>query len=314
MGVQYLENITEFLGNEEERYFSNGFKQIDCNYENLHYQNKLLTGEVIVDYKWDKKKTKHLHLGTVEYIAIASVVCEQILSTEFQLIPEEVSFCWINSFKIKIQTPVKLLDNAKIQVSGKLLSTEKISLLNEYKSSFEIKIDKTLAKISVIHSQNTKFNFFNSHTRVDKLSTYCIGYKKRKHLIEKITSNEDLMICTAAVSVENSNRNCQKIGIGSQYEGILLTDIVLIFGQLAQVLFYQIEKTDRNKGDNIWLKEIDISIDKPNEEMEYGAKLSFTSIKTLELKKEKQMWRSVQTFSELGDNISLSAKIISQIK
>lgn len=309
MGVKYLKNITELLGNEEGRYFSNGFKHMDCSYENLCYQNKVFSGDVIVGYKWNEKETRHLHVGTAEYVAIASVICEQMLSAEFYLTPEEITYCWIDYFKTKIQTSVELSENTKIQVLGKLISTKKIDNTNKYKSLFEIKVSTTLIKISAIHPHNGNPDLsLNPLVKIDKSHIYYTGYKMRRHLIENVMLNNKLMLCTASVSIENSY--LRKAGISSKYDGTLLTDIILISGQLTQALFYSIQKLDRNTGGNIWVRDIEVSMNEPNERLKYDVELLFTDIKTLE--KKDEVWKSIQLISNLG-GISLNVKIVTQI-
>ncbi len=310
MGLKYLENITEFLGKEEDRYFSNGFKHFDFNYQNLSYEPecKILTGNVFVDYKWRNKTNRHLHLGSVEYIAMSSIICEQVLLAEFQISSKEISSCWISNFKTKIQSSIELSEDTKIQISGKLISTE-ISK-DRCKSLFEVKINTTLVKITIDHPAKTCRNLSSiSYLDADNSSIYCTGYKKRTHLIKDVTLNDELMLCTASISIEDSST--QKSGIGSLYKGTLLTDIILISGQLVQALFYYIEKTDKNNGSNIWLKEFDVRINEPVEETEYNSKLYFEDVKTI--KKGDEIWKSIQFVSELGA-ISSTIKMVSQIK
>jgi hypothetical protein len=50
-----IEKISDFLGNEDERYFSSGFKHINAEYENLIYQENLLIGKVLVNSDWNNK-------------------------------------------------------------------------------------------------------------------------------------------------------------------------------------------------------------------------------------------------------------------
>lgn len=50
MEVNYLRDISDFLGKEDKRYFSYGFKFFDYQYEDLCYEDKVLSGNVITNY------------------------------------------------------------------------------------------------------------------------------------------------------------------------------------------------------------------------------------------------------------------------
>jgi hypothetical protein len=130
----------------------------------------------------------------------------------------------------------------------------------------------------------------------------------RKHLIRNVLLNEKQMSCTASIQIEN--HYLEKLGIGTQYNGLLLTDIVLISGQLLQVLLFSMEKTDRKKANNIWLKQFEVSIKKPNAELDCNARLFLEDVKILNKGDEK--WKSIQLKSELGD-ISSNIKVVSQL-
>jgi hypothetical protein len=306
-----IEKISDFLGNEDERYFSSGFKHVNVEYKNLTYQENLLTGRVIVSSDWSKKPDKSAHLGTVEYITIASFLCEQILKFEFCLSAREIMSSWICYFKTKIQSCIDLAGNTTIPISGKLISTEKIqNSIDLYASAFEIRINTTLIKIRINHPVNLWFKTIgNNPVEMDKSGIYSIGYKERNHSIEHIFIDEETMRCTASVSIQDTYR--YKSGIGSKYQGTLITDIIIISGQLVQTLFYTMEKINRRDAGNIWLKEFEVTIDNPENEMSYDAKVSFEDVKTL--KKGEETWRSVQFKSELG-KISSNIKMVSKVK
>ncbi|MDR2057968.1 MAG: hypothetical protein LBP83_06770 [Dysgonamonadaceae bacterium] len=305
-----IENISDFLGSEDERYFSSGFKYVDVAYENLIYREKSLSGEVIVNSEWNKKTDKSTHLGTVEYIAIASSLCEQILKTKFYLSSQEIMSSWICYLKTKIQSCIDLTENTVIHVSGKLILTEKIQdTVNQYASSFEIRINNTLIKIRINHPVSFWFKVTGGNpVEINKSGIYSIGYKDREHSIEHIFIDKETMKCTASVSVRDKY-HC-KSGIGSKYQGMLITDIIIISGQLVQTLFYTIEQTSRRDAGNIWLKEFEVTIDNPESEMFYDAKLSFEDVKLL--KKNDEIWKSVLFTSKLG-KIYSSIKMVSKI-
>jgi len=311
MDTRYIECITDLLGKGDDRYFCNGFKHVDFEFADLTWQDKMLTGSVWCDYNWNKKKSKHLHLGTVEYIALAASICEQMLAAEFNLSADEIASSWISYYKMKIQTCIDLTENKRVPISGKLISLHKAEHgVNFYKSSFEVQINTTVIKMEINHPLSVWINVFtpfngciNAHTMY-----YCTVYKERNHQIRNIVLDEALMNCTADVSIENDA--AVPAGLGSQYGGTMLTDIILVSGQLVQALFYTLENIDRNQANNLWLKEFEVYINQPDSRMDCQAKITFEDIKTL--KKGDETWKSVQFKSELG-SITSKIKMVSQI-
>jgi len=310
METNCIEKISDFLGNEDERYFSCGFRHVNVNYASLTYREKSLIGNVTVTSEWNKKSGKSAHLGTIEYIAIASSLCEQILKTEFSLTSQEIMSSWICYFKTKIQACIDLTENTAIPVLGKLISTEKVQdSFNQYVSDFEIHINSTVIKIRINHPINFWFKVIScNRITIDKSGIFSLGYKEREHSITNILIDEELMKCSASVSIQD--KCCCKRGIGSKYQGTLITDIIIISGQLVQALFYTIEKTNRSEGGNIWLKEFEVAIENPENDMSYDACLIFSDVK--DLKKGNETWKSVLFTSELG-NISSKIKMVSKI-
>ena len=65
METNCIEKISDFLGNEDERYFSSGFRYVNPDYESLVYQDKMLNGKAIVTSEWNRKSDKSAHLGTM---------------------------------------------------------------------------------------------------------------------------------------------------------------------------------------------------------------------------------------------------------
>ena len=148
----------------------------------------------------------------------------------------------------------------------------------------------------------------NFRFKIDESGIFSLGYKEREHFIKEILIDEEAMKCNASVTIQD--KYSVKSGLGSKYQGTLITDIIIISGQLVQALFYTIEKTNRSKGGNIWLKEFEVAIENPENEMFYNACLTFNDVK--KLKKGNETWKSVLFTSELG-NISSKIKMVSKI-
>jgi hypothetical protein len=102
MSDTVYKEIEDCLGEKAKRYFSDGFRHIKYEYNNLMSHDKITEGSVKMFYDWEYKQEKHCHIGTVEYIAIALFIAEKKLKEYFLLSESEIALSWISSFHMKI--------------------------------------------------------------------------------------------------------------------------------------------------------------------------------------------------------------------
>lgn len=306
MKTERYNNIEECLGNAERRYFSNGFKNIDYQYNNIHFDSDCIDGSLSITYDWEHKKEMHSHLGTIEYIAISLFITEKILCKKFNLKAHHISKAWINKLHMKIKRCITFERSTEITFKCELLHSEKIND-NLCNSCFQMNIGGNIVNYSISHLVRDNGNL-PRRPIATSLSLFCDGYKQGIQNINNITIKNDLRLCNASLIIQRQNRSFS--GIGSSYNGILLTDIILVSGQLLETILHTHEIREKNQRKNLLLREFYMSADKPNNKSNTDVEIFIEDIRLL--KKKEQTWRSIQFRSSLG-NINSQIKAVSQL-
>jgi hypothetical protein len=220
----YLDDISEFLGSKEERYFSNGFKGIDITYRNASIRQGGYTATIAVQFgAWSKKKEALLmpHLGTTEFIAMAAVACQQLMEKETGLDQEMIKRSWISRFRCKMK-PCKEMDYGHIPLSGKIVSTQIESRYAIY--GFEVHIGTVIIHLTVhspagnenLHVQGHEITCSKHPQEVDM---YQKGYKLRDITIRNVRMDTTSM--QSAGKTFLSEQPCLKKGLGAHYDTII---------------------------------------------------------------------------------------------
>ncbi len=303
-----LSNITDFLGCKEDRYFSNGFKSIDILYGDVIYENNILTTSIKVQCKknWSQKNGLCLkpHLGTTEFISIAATVSQQLLENKLGLNTNDIETSWISRFTCKVKK-CENIDYSHIPVSGKFVSTTPLEGFCE--SCINVHIGSLSVMLYVRHP------FLPSTSEpVDgkKIDLYKRGYKLRDHSITDVILDKEEMVTVGSVYLSDSCRESRK-GLGAKYMGMILTDFVLITGQLTQALLYNMNKIKRAESNNLWLREIDVWCEEPQNETKCHSEIRFLNINIIQ--KDNKTWQSVTLSGKLG-RINSKIKVAQKIK
>jgi hypothetical protein len=299
--------ISELLGPKENRYFSNGFKYMEILYGDFTQNDGSLftTIQVKSGSGWLKKNGKNLspHLGTTEFIAIAAVMTQHLLEREKQLSNDEIEWSWISRFICKIRQCTEI-DQHYIPISGKIESTE--SLADFLQSKIQIQIGTLQIILFVCHppagssSRNKK--------DVGSIDIYQKGYKLHDLSIYDVVLDRENK--TSSGNVVLYEENIRKNGIGSKYPGMILTDFILVTGQLAQALLYDLNGNDREKSNNMWLREVDVRSENPSKEKVSNSKVTFHTINNV--RKNNEIWQSIALTCSL-DNMYSKAKIAQKL-
>ncbi len=309
METEYLENVKTFLGTEENRYFSEGFKFMNYKFDNVKYINSFLFGNIGVKNTWRKSQKRHLHLGTIEYIAITYDVCESLLYNDFNLTETAIASSWIRDFKIKITKCTNLIDFRAIPFSAKIESTIKERNSELYISSIVLNISNTRIYVNVVHPVLDS-NVISSSRNLNLEDIYVNdNYKLRDHDIKDVVISTDIFSCIANIISNNDGRN--RKGLEGNYNGSMISDIIKISGQLMEVLYYKLyPKESHNRKENIWLREFSFSNRKCSQSKDFITKIMFNKI--VDIVKRGETWKSIQFLSKVGDTCSL-IKVVTKI-
>ncbi|MDR3246539.1 MAG: hypothetical protein LBT50_08925 [Prevotellaceae bacterium] len=299
------------LGPKEDRYFSNGFKGIDISYNDEEVYQGQYKATIAVGFGvWAKKKGTVLtpHLGTTEFISVAAVVCQQLMEKSVGLSPEIIKRAWINHFNCKMK-PCDDTDYDNIPVSGKIVSEQKE--LDHVVYGFEVRIGSVLIKpvvcspLKEIKEANSRQDQEVDHQETDN---YKEGYKLRDLEIKDVHVDREMMV-SGGKTILHEQIHSQK-GLGAHYHGILLTDFILITGQLTQALLCHINCKTRTESSNLWLREIDAWCETPSEGKYFDSEVRFSNVQTLQTRGEK--WLSVGLTGTVG-NIHSRIKVAQRV-
>jgi hypothetical protein len=305
-GTLYLNDISECLGPAEDRYFSTGFKGIDILYRDADFCRGCYTAKVAVQFgAWSKKKGVSLspHIGTTEFISMAAVACQQLMEKEAGLGRMEIHQSWISRFHCRMK-PCEGTDYTCVPLSGKIVSEQREMEYTVYE--FEVEIGDVCIKLKV----NCPLKPVDESVRVqqeDRVDLYRKGYKLRDLGITNVYVDSESMYSAGKITLYE--QSCHKKGIGACYGGLLLTDHVLVAGQLTQTLLCRINQTSRSGSSNLWLREIDARCETPSKEKTCDSEVQFVDFRTL--RKGSETWRSVKLSGKVG-NIHSSIKVAQQ--
>ncbi len=295
----FIEDISEFLGKEDTRYFSNGFRFMDYVYEDIAYTENELTGNVYIrNNARTIEDAEPCHLGTIEYIAIASTFCEKILISAFNLSENSIANSWIDYCKMKVSSCTYLDRDCSVRVVGKIRNTAKdANSINGYKSHCEVRVGSILIKMGIDHPTKIRTEEHPaSNPEIDMSGMYVWGYRNRKHTIENVFYSIKEKTCSASLSIDDYCKD--RKGLGANYQAVILPDIINISGQLSQVLLYKLENTERQSANNMWLRECSIIYNRPYEERQCRGEVNFSRFDEVLVKGEP--WRSVTLSSHIG--------------
>lgn len=301
MKTKQINNADDFLGSSETRYFSNGYKHILYSLTQTSISNSKIESLLKVDVN-KNAPSPISHLGAIEYVAIASYLCEQLLRKEYNLTNEEIACAWIHRCFLKIKQPTPIEEGRQTNVCAEIqqvIQTE--SSINGYRSKINVSIGDAIIKIEIDHPITWWLNVFPTLNENQSTSNlYQDGYKQRIHHLTDIRLNTQQMVCDASIHIIANNRNNH--GIGANYNTTLLPDIINISGQLSQILLYTLEGITRKEANNMWLREFSLVCPKPTESLQYPARIIFNQFNKINIRQET--WRSVSLTGYLGSIIA----------
>jgi len=304
----FFRNISEFLGPKENRYFSNGYKAMEIFYEDItQIDESLITSiQVMTGSSWSKKNGKNMvpHLGTTEIISISAIMSQHLLERQMHLNSDEIERAWISRFKCKIRQRTDINQN-QIPVSGKIILTE--SFNDFFQSQILVQIGTLRVTLYVCHPPAGSSN--SSIKDTGSINLYYKGYKLRDHSINDVVL--DSVNKTSSGTVTLYEANVKKNGIGAGYPGMMLTDFILVSGQLAQALLCNINGNIRENSNNMWLREVDILSEIPPKEKISKSEVTFQNVDNVEV--DNETWQYVIMTCSLC-NMFLRAKLAQKYK
>jgi hypothetical protein len=317
--IKSISKIDSILGDAKERYFSNGFRNIDFEYTNINIARNSISCKLLFKTKdtWSKKLNHSLkpHLGTVEYFVISVLMSEILLKTVEGLSDEDISGAWVIDFCIKTR-PNNNLEAELINVNACVINSSAINNRDwQYKKIISIEIDTISVTLIINHNSSQNISKINKSFYYDYASfiknynqnIYTYGYKCSYHTIKNIELNCIDQEATSNIELRHKYLNVKYNGLGSKYlNANLISDHILVTGQLIQVLLYELDNITREESNNLWLRELHVSYPTPLIKQKTDNHIKNIDSRIISMKNES--WR-MATIEATQENIKSIFKV-----
>lgn len=270
--ILYYESPGSFLGENSKRYFSSNYKRIKHEITNLTIQNNSLVGYLNISWPhlWAEKAGKSLkpHVGSLEFYVIAVQFIEYYMVILDNIKKECVNRMWVEDFVSKAGSEAVEEDASipcKCTKLSQFVEDRKIT------SKFAIEIGKVVVKLTINYEtcmerrcmsscSNTSCMSIDNILNVkhEQLSYYTLGYKVPMHEISNITVDKDKETITADAKLINLELANDFVGVSSVFQPCFTyCDIILITGQLSQILLFSLDNLTRENASNLWMRSVD---------------------------------------------------------
>ncbi|OFX57868.1 MAG: hypothetical protein A2066_04470 [Bacteroidetes bacterium GWB2_41_8] len=313
-----LKNAVQFLGDKRRRYFSSGYKKVNCKLSNYQYSDGKLSALLKPD--WGKKLSIKnsgkvaLHIGSIEGALVAFRMLELFLACRYNLTAYQISACSIRKIEFRTRQCEQGIDLPfNVEVSDSFSEIEKIEVgiysFNILVGNFHFAIEVDL-KALVVPSEfsNEKFTrallfWANQY--------YTLGYKSTYIDVVNLVLNLESRTVVGISKVRSSHAEGQSgLGICNR-QGLTFIDFLSISGQLTQILLYQLENITREESNNMWVRSLIAEFCIDDSPPKKFSKAHFSGFSLVKLKEES--WRAVTAQFEIG-NIKGTAKVCHIVK
>lgn len=277
--------IDSYLGNHQERYFSQGYKHFSYSLENLSYTKEKLTGDIILCYTGPRRpRNEMVHLGSMEFTATTLHITEYAMQKLLGLSVTEIS----RSFPIKLDfrnaTEITFEQTITLPFSCTLINTAlDLHAQNIGISRFKIFILSAKLEIVMDHPGASYIQLPPKENLHHVQTVYQSHYQNKSNALTDITINSTTETIQAKVYTQyaDSKPLKQTGGISCSKQQILATDFISVTGQLMQVLLYAILQTNRSDCPSIFLRSMTLAFNKPKPIKNYTISVSFSKRKSV---------------------------------
>ncbi|SIO95965.1 AvrD family protein [Vibrio spartinae] len=312
---EVITSIDDILGPSEQRYFGEGYKrtQYECN---INYDKDNAQGLVNVLYKtdWSQKNTQHRrpHMSTIDAFLIAGRVSYGIIKRHYQLSSHQSSQAWIRHVSIKAGSDA-LEDLGNVRLSAELSNTTN-SPDSLFGTLTRVKTNLGSMEIEVVIDHEAMVEHSCSIESITDDDEYFTNdFRLRScHL-----ANNTFYDSTGAVSSELLFQCSGKPSTGAmgQYPyALMMVDWLTCFAQLSQLVMYRLDKLDRSKTYNLWMRSVSVTTPYPIIPRRKHM-LTLCSMKNSLVKKKDFSWRLATVNGAVSGHpeFSITAKLCHQL-
>lgn len=270
----YLESPDHFLGSSKNRYFGDGYRKTKHLITNLKIRDKILIANLSLKWPalWAKKKGLEVtpHVGSLDFFVVSMQLIEHYMRIIDNIKETCIGKIWVSDFSCKASK--QSIERKTILCSCTKIDEKREN--NKIYNLYKVKIDNVTTRLTIRQDVCKKNNpkclsscnglatisvdKMNRVYDLGKLSFYHSAYKKINRSIKHIEIYKKEHTIKAIVNLLNSDGNERFRGIEKKYlPSITFCDLILVAGQLSQILLFKLEGITRDDAKNLWLRSID---------------------------------------------------------
>ncbi|WP_371616943.1 AvrD family protein [Streptomyces sp. NBC_00454] len=315
--TERIESIDDFLGASETRFFADGFRKIRQRVSQLRIEQADGTGTVRatagVHYPtdWSKKDETALrpHLSSIDALLVAVQLGEAFLTHAHGLDGVQRRAMWLRRFVMKAgsapQENLEAFDATAVHV-------ETVPGVDSpLVSVFDCQVGSIKVRTEIAHEAFGEHRGASPgpafHQHLDDLlgeaagRHYGEGYKLSRSTVGDVLLDlpEGRVEATAKVVHPGGPEGSQGLG-GDHHASLSMFDALTVLAQLGQVLLYRLDGITRQTSNTLWLREVTISCDRPDQAL--GQDLTAVSwiSKSQRFEHRGATWRSAALEGTLG--------------
>lgn len=299
--IEQEKTMDMILGNSNERYFGDVFRTFYLQILSLTTVSETeLSGEFCVDYLGPlRPRGEAPHLGSIEYLAFALRLATYGLNRLGRLSIADTNRAFVRSYELHSKESLGM--GIQTFHCRMLHSEYDMQSMQGSTSLFEIILGNTRIRIELDHRGGMRYRKLPEAETLcwDLEQLHSIGYKCTDMEVVPLEMDLQQQEITARVRNRYLFPENSLHGIGSARDALLATDATRIFGQLMQVLLYELEGSDRQQCANIWLRKMQLQSERPLFTGKARAKVTFDHIR--EIQKGDTYWKLVSLSGAVGN-------------
>lgn len=296
-------SIEHILGNPEERYFGNGFRFFSIDLKNIEFFPNIIEGQAIVKYNGPPRPHGDTpHVGSIEFMTFSLRICSYAINRLCRINIADTNRAFLKKYSMQICNSLAIGTH---NFTCKVLSTSpNTSSLQGYISQVEIQFENNVKiKVTIDHRGYSTHRSLPENEiidiNLDQLHSH--GYKSTEINFSPLDINLDTRTIATEVFYKHLLEENTFIGLGSARNNLLPTDAFRIYGQLMQAYLYQLYNYDRTICQNIWLRKMHMTQERPYFKEKIKASVFFEDIRTITL--DGTVWKLIKLNGCVGNYI-----------
>ena len=294
-------HIEQILGNPDTRYFASGFRYFINEITHFQVCPDSIKGEVEFEYSGPSRpRDEKVHLGSIELTALSLTLSTFALNRLGKINKEDTERAFIRKQILHISN--SLYVGRQSFECTLIKTTRDFNSLQGYVSLMEVNFNKLVKiQLEIDHRGYSSYKQLpiNEIIPLELVQLYSLGYKSTE--IDFYPAHIDLEAKTILAEIKYTHLFDENAytGVGSARNNLLTTDAIRVFGQLMQTLLYTLENTNRETCNNIWLRKLALSKERPEYNKKIKSYVKFDDIRQLTIKDKN--WELINLHGQVGN-------------